>query len=660
MRQDYLSQPKYRPDIDGLRAFAILSLLAFHFSPTTFPGGFIGVDIFFVISGYLISTIIFSGLDKNTFIFREFYARRIKRIFPCLILVLVASFAFGWFALLAEEYRQLGKHIAGGAAFVSNLILWNESGYFDNDAVTKPLLNLWSLAIEEQFYISWPFILWFAHKRKLNLLTVCIIIAALSFFLNIRTIDLNVVAGFYSPYTRFWELMSGSILSWYVLYKPNYLLADHPRLETLVSKLTFGSVKNCGHLLLVNTVSILGILLLLYGFYRIDKGIGFPGKWALIPVFGTMLLIYAGPTTWVNRVIFSNRAAIFFGLISYPLYLWHWPMLSFARIVEGDAPSFKIRAILVALSVALAWLTYKLIETPIRKKGCGNLKVTILVLLMMIIGFVGYNTYSREGLSFRQNATLKGYVGDIGHLYYHKYIAEKYYVCKPEAIAKEALEWEGFIRCIQSKPSSSVDIALVGDSHAEHLFLGMAQALPAKNVVFYIKNSPPFIGNPEFEKIFKTIIESKSINMVILTMDWYGRYDQVPLGSTLDRELIEIIDLLSNAGKYIYLVDGVAISNFAPDRCKGRRWMSTKDPSCEMNFENFKKQRARYSDSLNKVIKERSNVKVLEIGKYLCNEKKCTMTMDNEILYRDNHHLNLNGSSYIGRKLVEDNVLIFN
>lgn len=155
----HLSHPKYRPDIDGLRAIAILSVVVFHAFPSWIKGGFIGVDVFFVISGFLISTIIFENLDKGTFSLTEFYARRIKRIFPALILVLVACFAFGWFALLADEYQQLGKHIAGGAAFISNFVLWDESGYFDNAADTKPLLHLWSLGVEEQFYIIWP-LLW--------------------------------------------------------------------------------------------------------------------------------------------------------------------------------------------------------------------------------------------------------------------------------------------------------------------------------------------------------------------------------------------------------------------------------------------------------------------------------------------------------------------
>jgi len=171
-----LQHPKYRPDIDGLRGIAVLSVVASHAFPNKISGGFIGVDIFFVISGFLISTIIFNNLEKGTFSFYEFYARRIKRIYPALFVVLFACLIFGWFALLPEEYKQLGKHTAGGAGFIANFILWSEAGYFDNSAETKPLLHLWSLGIEEQFYIIWPFLLWFLWKKKFNLLTISVII----------------------------------------------------------------------------------------------------------------------------------------------------------------------------------------------------------------------------------------------------------------------------------------------------------------------------------------------------------------------------------------------------------------------------------------------------------------------------------------------------
>src|SRR5712691_3601829 len=209
----------YSPDIDGLRAIAILSVIGFHAFPGYVEGGFVGVDIFFVISGFLISGLIFKELEQGNFRFANFYARRIKCIFPALILVISACLVLGWFVLLSDEYKQLGKHIVAGMAFISNFALRDESGYFDTAAELKPLLHLWSLGIEEQFYIVWPPLLLFAYRRGLNLILLIILIAVASFALNIWIIDMDPISSFYLPETRFWELMTGGILAYITLYK---------------------------------------------------------------------------------------------------------------------------------------------------------------------------------------------------------------------------------------------------------------------------------------------------------------------------------------------------------------------------------------------------------------------------------------------------------
>ena len=199
----HLLNPKYRTDIDGLRAIAVLVVVAFHAFPQWVTGGFIGVDIFFVISGFLISTILYENLAAKQFSFLTFYARRIRRIFPALILVLLTCFGVGWFVLLPDEYAQLGHHMAAGAGFVQNFVLWGEANYFDNLAETKPLLHLWSLGIEEQFYIIWPLLLWLAYRLRANLLVVTLLIGGVSFFLNIEGIKGNATATFYSPQRAF-------------------------------------------------------------------------------------------------------------------------------------------------------------------------------------------------------------------------------------------------------------------------------------------------------------------------------------------------------------------------------------------------------------------------------------------------------------------------
>jgi peptidoglycan/LPS O-acetylase OafA/YrhL len=371
--------PTYRPDIDGLRAIAVLSVVLFHAFPEMLPGGFTGVDIFFVISGFLISTILYSNLATGHFSMLDFYGRRIRRIFPALILVMASCYALGWFVLLPDEYAQLGKHIAGGAGFVQNFVLWNESGYFDNAADTKPLLHLWSLGIEEQFYIIWPILLWIGYRLRLNLLSLTLLIAIVSFVLNIRGINVtkDLTATFYSPQTRFWELLIGAIAAYLTLY-PSAKLKIFIAKTFAVIKSTFSAIiwnkaqqqalqiKSASPVNVANVYSIGGLLILLLGMALINKHSAFPGWWALLPTIGSVLLIIAGPAAIINRAVLSNKILVAIGLISYPLYLWHWAILAFLRIMQGEVAPWWYRLLAVLVAVALSTLTYKLIEKPIR------------------------------------------------------------------------------------------------------------------------------------------------------------------------------------------------------------------------------------------------------------------------------------------------------
>jgi peptidoglycan/LPS O-acetylase OafA/YrhL len=266
---------KYRPDIDGLRAFAVLSVIIFHAFPYLIKGGFVGVDIFFVISGFLISTIIIKSLDHNTFSFANFYIRRIRRIFPSLLLILITCWAVGWFTLTTEEYEQLGKYITAGSLFGANLIHWREVGYFDLSTETKPLIHLWSLGVEEQFYLLLPLILWFFRKNKRHFLII-IFVFICSLLLNLLGIQNHPTSVFYSPITRFWELLSGSLLAYFYLYKKK---AIHPKfievINILCAKL-FKKKITIRYIWLVNFASILGLCLLIWSIFNINNGPTFP------------------------------------------------------------------------------------------------------------------------------------------------------------------------------------------------------------------------------------------------------------------------------------------------------------------------------------------------------------------------------------------------
>lgn len=395
-KDPHLAHPKYRPDIDGLRAIAILSVVIFHAFRGKMPGGFIGVDIFFVISGFLISTIIFSSIERDRFSLVEFYVRRVRRIFPALILVLFFCLAFGWFVLFADEYSQLGKHIAAGAGFIQNFILWRESGYFDNSAETKPLLHLWSLAIEEQFYIFWPLLLAFVWKCQWSFLRITSVIAAVSFAANIYLIlSGHPTAAFYLPFSRFWELMVGGVLAYVVLHRPQ-LIEKHKDAQ-----------------------SFFGFALILAGLLLLNKGRDFPGWWALLPTLGAFFIISAGPSSWLNEKLLANKLMVWIGLISYPLYLWHWLLLSFAQIFAGDQifagemPSKLTKLEAIALAFLLAWITYRFVEIPIRSGKHKRLSVGILLGVMVIILSAGIATTNNLLAPRNSSATI----AEIAHAY---------------------------------------------------------------------------------------------------------------------------------------------------------------------------------------------------------------------------------------------------
>lgn len=369
----------YRPDIDGLRAVAILSVISFHFFPEALSGGFIGVDVFFVISGFLISSILFRALDGGRLDFMNFYAHRARRIFPSLIVVLLGTFAWGWLALLPADFGQLGKHIAAGAAFVQNIVLLTETGYFDTASESKPLLHLWSLAIEEQFYLLYPVVLWATWRLRLSRAGTIALLCASSFGLMIAWISSKPEATFFLPFTRFWELLVGALLA--LLVERGFLDAGQ-RVDTQR---------------MPEILSASGLLLIGTGLVLIHKGLAFPGWWSLLPTLGAALVILAGPQARLNKTILGHPWMVAIGLISYPLYLWHWPIVSFIRMAAQDTPSIALRSAGLALSVALAYLTYRFVEHPIRFGKHAHARTLALCLVLAAIGALGLDTHMRDG-----------------------------------------------------------------------------------------------------------------------------------------------------------------------------------------------------------------------------------------------------------------------
>ena len=374
---------EYRSDIDGLRAIAVLSVVIYHAFPKLIQGGFIGVDIFFVISGFLISKIIFRSLDNNTFSILDFYNRRIKRIFPALILVLISTIILGWMLLLETEFQGLGKHILSSIGFVLNGVLWKEGiNYFGSPIEYNPLINLWSLGVEEQFYLVWPLIAYFIWKFKRFFLIIIGFLSLVSFLINVLGLYVFNKTSFcyYLLFSRFWELSIGCALGYISIYKNNYV---NNKIANLFSMNNKNEVIN-------NIKSFTGLFFILISIVFIDVDESyFPGFLALFPVFGAFLVIDSGANAWFNRVVLSNQVLVKIGLISYPLYLWHWPLLAFNRYIYAGTPTIISIYFVILLSFLFSFCTYYFIELPIRHRNNRNI-VIILVSASILIGTFGF------------------------------------------------------------------------------------------------------------------------------------------------------------------------------------------------------------------------------------------------------------------------------
>jgi peptidoglycan/LPS O-acetylase OafA/YrhL len=444
----------YRPDIDGLRAIAVLCVVLYHAFPRKLPGGFTGVDIFFVISGFLITGLVYADLRRQRFTLRKFYIRRFRRIFPALITVLLAALIYGWFALAPDQYRELGRQAAAGAGFGANILFWHESGYFDVGSIDKPLLHLWSLGVEEQFYLAWPIIMVLAYRVSRRLLAVAFGISVASLVASLLLTHSHASAAFYLPMTRFWELLLGAMLA---------LLARVP----LVSARGSGQTSGVGK----EVLACAGLLLIAAGLIFITPSSIFPGWWALAPTIGTALAI-ASPNAWLNRKVLSHPLAVGIGLISYPLYLWHWVLLSFAHTANyGDELSRPARLILISTAFLLAWATYKLVETPIRFGPNRALMPRGLIAGIATCLVLGLAVVVTDGGAFR-------YPAQIRPLAAADYDRDKYYYTDIAYRGACFIDAAGTIddiapQCVDAPNGAAPLVALWGDSHAASLYPGL-------------------------------------------------------------------------------------------------------------------------------------------------------------------------------------------
>ena len=456
----------FRTDINGLRALAVVSVVAFHADRAWLPGGFVGVDIFFVISGFLISRIILAECAAGRFSLAMFYAKRAKRILPALLAVVSFVWIVGWWRTAPTQFRDIGGDLLGNSYFTVNFWLMRLAGvggYFGADTAAKPLLHLWSLSIEEQFYLVWSVLLLTLFKLNERLVPVVILsIFAASFVFSIVLTQSDPIGAFYLPWTRAWELALGALIA----YREVFWLETLPYPSRPIANIGAG----------------LGVALMLSAFLFMNETQLFPGWLAAIPTCGCALVI-AHPGSYLGEVALGNRVAGFFGAVSYPLYLWHWPLFAFAHIWPGVIPTTPVLVALAGVAVCLAALTFRLIELPAAAEFRRRPFATALVLLSLLAltGIVGRLTYDAKGFPSRFPPLVarifdydtNGAEGErLMRCFYQR--DEARYSLEEER--KRAARFFEDNHCAAVEDPRKPTILIVGNSHAAHLFAGLAEA----------------------------------------------------------------------------------------------------------------------------------------------------------------------------------------
>lgn len=639
---------QYRADIDGLRSIAIISVLLFHLFPQQLRGGFIGVDVFFVISGFLITGIL---VKQERFSIQQFYVRRVKRIFPALAAVLAACLVLGWWLLHPEEYRALGKHVFAGAAFSANVALYRESGYFDTLSETKPLLHLWSLGVEEQYYVVWPLLVAALRRRPRVLVATTLLLMAASLLTSVWLTGVSPSAAFYLPASRFWELSCGALLATQQKLWP----ASEAHLSPKLRQWLAGA----------------GMALVAIGLWIIDEKTPFPSGWAALPVVGTTAIIAAGPQTAIARAL-SHPLPVWIGLISYPLYLWHWPLLALTRSVAGQEISVAARCALGFLAVVLAHLTYAKLEIPLRRAALLG-RTPVLASAVAIMGLLGAAVFALDGVPGRVNL-------------------EKLAFDEPKLPCPDGLKSPADARldyCSTNRPGAPV-AAFVGDSHAAHLFSAMEHGVTAPWLLVAHYSCPPVLGievqtdypacraKAAFVLNYLTSAKADSIHRVYLSL--YSGYAHTEAyaaehvaakagppkvtidghsdGPTklrlLEQGLSRAIATLQSASKEVVLVLDNPEFPFRPNRCApglpARTALSEwvlEDHSCSVSLASVQGRQEAYRALVERIRLRHPGLRVVDPLAALCTSGDCPVLRDGALLYMDSHHLSRKGAQLV-------------
>lgn len=639
----------YRKEIDGIRALAIIPVVLFHTGISFFEGGYVGVDIFFVISGYLITRLIKKEFSEKKFSLKIFYERRIRRILPALFFMVLVVTILAQLIMVPGDLIQFYKSSTANTLFVSNFFFWTNINYFSNPTELMPLIHMWSISIEEQFYLIYPIVfLYLLKKLNLNqiLITLFIFLSLSLFFAQVIG-NFNLVypyiakkfsffyissASFYIPVARAWELLCGCMVAIYLDKKNNI------------------NTKFFDHFV------FFGIFLILISIIFYDKNIPYASVYTLLPVIGTILLILFLNKKSFFYILFTNKTIVFFGLISYSLYLWHQPIFVFYRIYFIDEPFLYEYLFLIIISVVIAFISWRYIEKPFRNRSFFTSNKIFFIFFFISGLIIMFNSFGINSNGFNKIENIKNKLGDKNKIILDRKLKTAEIINLQKSYLKQ--DYENFI-----SQNNRIKILFIGDSHARDIYISaklnqenainydLYKFTLGNNCLFYLRQKKS-LRKKNCEDELEIIIKNKLIisrsDYVIFSM----RYYEEPV-----EKLNNLINKLNINYKKV-IIAGARNEFYRPINLALSLVSGNKDreTSEKKLFINRKKHTDEFSNNLNNFAKK-NNFKFIDLYKIACSAelKKCDFYDDNyNLFYYDYGHWTKEGANFFGEKFVSE------
>lgn len=627
----------YRPDIDGLRALAVLAVVAFHAGAAWLPGGFVGVDVFFVISGYLITGLLARHIEQGDFSFGNFYTRRIKRLLPAYLLVSVVTLVVASWLLIPYDFLYYTTSLAASWAFAANiffsLLSW---GYFGQRTEEFPLLHTWSLSAEEQFYFIFPLLLigLYRYARRWLLPLLVLMAVALAIWSHLQT---------------------GKVASYFLLSSRGH--------ELLIGALAFYAGRHAKPLpvWLANLLALLGLAMMLASFVLFNKYLPFPGLLSLIPCLGTAFLLHAGGQRHLLSGWLSSPPMVGIGLVSYSLYLWHWPIFAFLRYRQVEL-SLPVSLAAIAVAFLLSWLSWRWVEQPIRKqRKLGFRQVAWRYYALPAAAFlaIGAGSYLTQGAPQRFSGDLREMIAS----YSFKRDLSRDCSLKAETVAKLNEDYLDQRCSFGAAKPGRAQLLLMGDSHADHFkdFVdvlardaGLKAVYNVQGVCFpiYLPGQPGTVGNPYIspacpQRNADLLAMAGSYRYVVLAGAWASEENP-----HFETQMTVAADTIRKAGAIPVIMQDNPSHEPDLSHCvlhRKRGWLPA-DTNCSIPREKVEREQQATTAAIRRVAEKIAGTIIIDPIRVLCNAQECPTSDGNLALYKDSNHLNVKAAALMGER----------